>query len=56
MSKKIIRTYSINFDLYDWFNKYAKINSINKSGFISKKIEELKEEVEQKTKIKEQEK
>lgn len=56
MSKKIIRTYSVGSDLYDWFNNYAKKNSINKSGFISKKIEELKEKIENQNKIKEQEK
>lgn len=53
---KVIRTYSIDKDLYDWFNKHCKDTSLNRSGFISKKIEELKEEIKQKTKIKEQEK
>lgn len=53
---KIIRTYSVDEKLYEWFNKYAKQNSLNKSGFISKKIEELKQEILQKSKNKEQEK
>lgn len=39
---KIVRTFSIEKELYDWFNKYAKLHSINRSGFITKKIEELR--------------
>jgi len=47
---KLIRTYSINVNLYEWFDKYCKTNSINKSGFISKKIEELKKQTEKQIK------
>ena len=53
---KIIRTYSVDNKLYEWFDKYSKDVSLNKSGFISKKIEELKQETEQKTKTNQQEK
>lgn len=52
---KLIRTYSIDKNLYAWFDKYSKDTSLNKSGFLSKKIEELKQEVENKNNTKPQE-
>lgn len=42
---KIIRTYSIDDDLYEWFKDYSKKNSLNKSQFISNTIKELKDRV-----------
>lgn len=47
---KVIRSYSIEKNLYEWFDKHSKATSLNKSGFISQKIEELKKEIENKTK------
>lgn len=47
---KVIRSYSIEKNLYEWFDKHSKSTSLNKSGFISQKIEELKKEIENKTK------
>ena len=47
---KIIRTYSVDKQLYTWFDIYAKKVSLNKSGFISRKIEELKEQIDKQQK------
>jgi len=44
MKTKIIRTYSIEKELFEEFKKIAEKRSINISKFISKKISELIEE------------